>query len=240
MFVKAIRIARNAMFPIFRLEQVNPTSIRINVVGSGFFVNRRGHFVTVSHIFDNPTPQTVFQYRGQIPDSVQNPPIVIQEVARNDDFDIFIGQINIRNPGFFYFSNSRPEIGRSVCLSGYPLAQISVNAQGVLDVSGARRYFQPTFILDHVRVNNDNGFGRIRTHDGFLVRDVGLFGMSGGPVLDINGRIIGMQSSVTQPRASIGGEGRTISVENAVAIRSGLMLDLLRRNHIRFNLLGNI
>jgi S1-C subfamily serine protease len=87
-------------------------------------------------------------------------------------------------------------------------------------------------------MNCDNGAGKIRAHDGFLVRDFGLFGMSGGPVFDKAGTVIGMQGSVTAPRVSEGAGGRKITVENAAVIRSGLILELLEKNHIRHNVLG--
>ena len=86
--------------------------------------------------------------------------------------------------------------------------------------------------------NSDNGAGKIRKHDGFLVRDVGLFGMSGGPVFDTRGVVVGMQGSVTPPRVSTHSSGRSISVENALAIRSNLILDLLKLQKIRTNFLG--
>lgn len=235
MFVKAIKTAKKAMFPIFRLEHVSQTQIKLLVVGSGFFINRCGHFITVSHIFDNPNQQTSFRYWGQLPEQVINPPLIINEVDRNDDFDIFIGRVDISSPGFFWFSKHKPDIGRSVCISGFPLAQIGMNPQGGPDLGGVRRYFQPSFVLDHAVMRSDNGFGRIRTHDGFLVRDLGLFGMSGGPIFNVSGKVVGMQGSVTQPRVSSGGGGRSISVENALAIRSELMLSLLTKNRIQYN-----
>lgn len=80
----------------------------------------------------------------------------------------------------------------------------------------------------------DNGQGLIRTHDGFLVRDIGLFGMSGGPVFDTNATILGIQGSVTAPRVSTNGI-RQISVENAAVIRSNLILEFLKTRRVRLN-----
>jgi len=239
MFVRAIKIAKKAMFPLFRFEQVNEALFRVFVIGTGYFINRNGFFATVAHVFDNPTPQTKFRFFGFLPDSVHNPALEIAEVARDDDHDICIGRVQTISPNYLHFSRVRPEIGKSVCISGYPLAQIQNNSQGGLELSGVRRYFQPSFVLDYTRSSCDNGHGRIRMHDGFLVRDVGLFGMSGGPVFATNGQVLGMQGSVTSPRISTGGAGRSIAVENAIIIRNELILNLLRKNGVRFNLLGN-
>ena len=160
MFVHAIRTAKKAMFPIFRREQVNTTQFRVMAIGSGFFVNRQGYFVTVSHLFDNPNEQTSFLYWGQLPDAIYNPFLVIKEIARNDDFDVFIGKIEIKSPGHFNFLETEPEVGQSVCISGYPMAQIGVDNQGIFQLGGVRRYFQPSFILDHASLDINNGSGR--------------------------------------------------------------------------------
>lgn len=231
MFVKAIKIAKSAMFPVFRCEQVVPQQINLLTTGAGFFVNSEGYFITVAHIFDNPNQNTTFLYYGLLPDQIHNPPLIIKEISKEDDLDVFLGKIDVQTPNYFTISRNSPEIGRSVCLSGYPLAQITRNAQGGPELGGVRRYFQPSFVLDYISMNCDNGFGRIRMHNGFLVRDLGLFGMSGGPVFDIDGQVLGMQGSVTQPRISQG-SGRTISVENAVAIKAEFIINILSKNNL--------
>ena len=171
-----------------------------------------------------------------MPDNLQNPPLEITEVCQDDDADVYVGRVDLKTPTYFHLSKNIPNIGRSVCVSGYPLAQITTNQQGGLEFGGVRRYFQPTFILDKAVINSI-GPNRTRKHDGFLVRDVGLFGMSGGPVFNRRGVVVGMQGSVTQPRVSTNGGG-TISVENALAIRSNLILDILRQNNIKANFWG--
>jgi len=230
MFVNAIRTAKKAMFPIFRQEQTNATQCRVMVVGSGFFINRQGYFVTVSHLFDNTNAQTSFRYWGQLPDAIHNPSLLITEITRNDDSDIFIGKVEIRSPGHFNFLEVEPEVGQSVCISGYPMAHIGVDPQGCFQLGGVRRYFQPSFILDRLILDSDNGFGRIRKHDGYLVRDMGYFGMSGGPAFDIYGNVLGMQGSITNrtnASASI-----SISVQNAVIIKNDLIKKILNEQKI--------
>lgn len=237
MFVKAIKIAKQSMFPIFKWEQQGANA-QVGVAGAGFFINSNGYFISVAHVFDGASQNTKFLFMGRLPDKLQKPTLEIKEIARDDDLDIFLGKIETKSPTYFYLSKIIPDEGRSVCISGYPLAKISKNSQGGLELGGVRRYFQPSFVLDKGVANVDNGQGRIRKHDGFLVRDFGLFGMSGGPVFDQNGVVVGMQGSVTEPRVSRNSSGRTISVENAQAIRSNLIIQLLRSNKIRFNFFG--
>ena len=232
MMVKAVREIKKGMFPIFRRISMGP-QVGLGVAGSGFFVSNDGVFVTTAHIFDGADAQTQFIYYGRLPENLQNPPLQIQELARDNNNDIYIGRIALANTDFLRFSNVVAEVGQTVCIAGYPLARITLNAQGGFELSGVRRYFQPSFILDHGEANADNGQGVIRTHRGFLIRDFGLFGMSGGPVVDIEGRIIGMQASVTDPRESTNGT-RTITVENALAINNNRIVEMLEANGIGY------
>ena len=221
------------MFPIFYFERlISQNQLRIGVVGTGFFINSKGYFVTVVHIFDKKSQNGTFKYYGDLPDKVINPSLEIQEVVRDDKNDIFIGKVDVKSSGFFLLNKKVPDIGRSVCVSGYPLAKITKNPQGGIDLGGVRRYFQPSFVLDKVKVNSKTN-GVIRKHDGFLVRDVGLFGMSGGPVFDPDGFVVGIQASVTSPRESKNAAGRKITVENACVIRSNLILSFLKKHKIR-------
>lgn len=229
MFAYSIKKIRKATFPIFRFEQISPTQANIGVAGTGFFVNSKGYFVSVAHAFDNKTAATKFMFIGCIPESALPSQLEIEEIARDDQNDIFIGRVNKKTQNFLSLSKKIPDIGKSVCITGYPLAQITVNAQGALDVSNVRPYFQPSFVLDYMRASIG---GSTRIHDGFLVRDFGLFGMSGGPVFDTGGMVMGMQASVTNPRVSTNGT-RSISVENALAVKSSIILDLLKTNGIQ-------
>lgn len=238
MFVRAIKIAKRSMFPIFRWEQVSKAQARIAVVGTGFFINSKGYFVSVAHIFDGANRNTKFLYFGKLPENLQQPQLEIIEIAKDDDYDIFVGKIDTRVPKYFYLDNKIPDVGQSVCVSGYPLAAITADNSRILQLGGVRRYFQPSFVLDIAVLKSGNDAGKIRTHDGFLIRDVGLFGMSGGPVFNVNGNIVGMQGSVTKPRESKNSSGRTISVENAVVISSKRISEFLKAKNIRTNLFG--
>lgn len=231
MFVNAVEIATKAAFPIFRNQQLPGNQQSWMVAGAGFFISPQGHFASVAHLFDSAGPGVKFLYLGQVPETVVNPPIKIQEIARDDDRDVYIGKIDITPAAYFSLSLEDAPLGRSVCIVGYPLAQLAPNADGGLEVGGARRYIQPSFVLDHGISRAISDSGRTREHHGFLVRDVGLFGMSGGPVFDINGIVLGIQGSVTPPRISEGG-GRKITVENAQAIKSSIIIELARDNNV--------
>jgi S1-C subfamily serine protease len=230
MMTKAVREINKGMFPIFS-RVVKGHQVTLSSIGSGFFINKDGVFVTTAHLFDSVTPQIEYLYCGLLPDNLQNPPMQIREIARDNAADIYVGRIDLQNTNFLKFTDARPEVGKTVCIAGYPLPNITLNNQGGFDLGGVRRYFQPSFILDKAHAPTVNSWGVARRHTGFAIRDFGLFGMSGGPVVDINGHVLGMQASITDPRDSTNGI-RTITVQNAVAIENSRIIELLQENNI--------
>lgn len=232
--VKAVGKISKAMFPIFK-QIIDGQQITIGVAGTGYFINQQGIFVTTAHIFDENNSLINYGYYGMLPDSLHDQFLEIQEIVRDDENDIFIGKVkNINKTQYISFSSNNPEIGMTICISGYPLAQIVNNEHGGIEFGGVRRYFQPSFILDIANSKVSSPSGLVRNHKGFLLRDFGLYGMSGGPVVDVDGMIVGMQGSVTSPRISTNGID-SISVQNALAIDGQLIKQLLMNNKIDFN-----
>ncbi len=234
MFVKAIRVAQDVMFPIFGWNQISPTEAQVGVAGTGFFVSSEGHFVSVAHVFDTGNTTTKFLYIGRLPEEVHTR-LEIQEIARDDENDVFLGKVDVKGVPYVIVDSLVPDVGRSVCIGGYPLATISTNENGGLQLGGVRRYFQPSFVLDKAGELLSKGpTGKIRKHNGYPVRDAGLYGMSGGPVFDADGNVVGVQGSIIS-RDSKNAVGQSIAVHNAFSLQMNKFVDLMRKHGVGNN-----
>lgn len=229
MFVTAVAALQRSMFPIFAFKPAPNNQQTVNVVGSGFFVNPDGMFVTAAHVMADAA--ATYYYMGRLPDELVQPPKPLVDVAHSTASDLLIGRVDVDHHDFAPLLKAQVPLGRSVMIAGYPLPTITINPAGGLEVGGVRRYFQPTFVLDRVTATVNSPAGPV-THVGFIARDVGLFGMSGGPVVDPNGRVVGVQAAVTDRRKSISPDGREISVENAIVIGSDVVNSYLNVNGV--------
>ena len=219
MYQEAIEKIKKSIFPIF-FQSVQGTNTQIGVGGTGFFIDDKGHFVTALHVITDAPAGSTFNYSGNIPDHVTNPPIAITEVYRDPVRDIFLGRImNAPQPPVVY-SLEKPRPGKSVCLCGYPLALLSQNPDSSINVSAVRQYWQPTFIIDAVTVNDPG-----KNYVGFLTQDISLNGMSGGPVFDTDGVVYGMNTAFFN-REIPQKDKAAIQVFNGIALENASIVDV--------------
>jgi serine protease Do len=229
MFVASVEALQRSMFPVFTFKAAANNQTNVGVAGTAFFVNADGYFVTAAHVMADPA--ATYQYLGRLPEDLASPSRVLVEVARDAGADLLVGRVDVDHHEFAHILKAQVPLGRSVMIAGYPLPTITTNAAGGLEVGGVRRYFQPTFVLDRATATTNTPAGVV-THVGFLARDVGLFGMSGGPVVDPDGYVVGVQAAVTDRRVSTNPDGREISVENALAIGSDVLADFLNAHGV--------
>ena len=211
-FVIAHKKVKQAIFPIFRLLQTQ-TGLQLDAKAAGFFLDNQGRFATCAHLFDDAPPGATFEYFGHLPHQLQIPPIRVKELGRSDVGDIVIGRLTMPNPtGFLHLGSGLPEPGKQVCIFGYPMA-LKENAQCGVQFGGVRHYLQRSFVLDSVTATPKNSH---RTHNGFSVRDTGYSGVSGGPVVDVEGRVVGMLIAVLTQEDKAG--PHTNVVHNAIVV----------------------
>jgi len=219
MYQTAIGSIKNSIFPIFHtLTQGPNTTIGIN--GTGFFISNQGHFLTALHVITGIAANAVLQYRGNIPAHIVNPPVPITEMYRDPLRDIYLGRINVAGQAPVQFSLDKPNVGKSVCLCGYPLAQLSQNPNGSINVSAVRQYWQPTFVIDSVTIANPG-----QNYVAIMTQDTSLNGMSGGPVFGPDGIVVGVDTAFIT-REIRQGDKPSILVYNGIALENASIADV--------------
>ena len=216
MFADAISKITESIFPIFFAYEQDD-GVTMGVSGTGFFVAESGIFVTVDHIMTCAPPGATYYYYGKVPDQVCQPAVEIEHVASDPTRDLYLGRVrrDYLRPADLSSEPVRP--GDYLCLSGYPMAVLSMNAQDGF-IGNIRRYWQPTFVIDAAEAMIGG-----RAYAGYIVDHACISGMSGAPVFDTQGTVRGM-SVATLTRTIPELEG------NPTVITNGIVLDV---EHIR-------
>jgi S1-C subfamily serine protease len=214
MYADAVAKISESIFPIFYIQRQGDL---VGVCGTGFFVDKSGLFLTADHIMAAVPPGSTTYYYGRAPDEICEPAVEIEHLASDPAQDLYLGRVSRDYLQPVEVSNEAVRPGDSVCLSGYPMAVLSISPQGSL-VGNVRRYWQPTFVIDATQALIDG-----RTYDGYIVQHSCLAGMSGGPVFDTDGKVRGMAAAnLTRTIPEPGG--------SPTIVRNGIVSDA---EHIR-------
>src|SRR5215218_9708128 len=199
MFADAVAKLAASIFPILYAYERADGPV-IGVSGTGFFVDDSGLFVTVDHSMNCAPAGSGYYYYGNLPDELLQPPLEIEPIASDPGHDLYLGRVE-RDSLRVDLSSGAARPGDSVCLSGYPMAEVSINAEGRF-VANVRRYWQPTFVIDATQALVDG-----KVYDGYIVDHPCFSGMSGGPVFDVEGQVRGMAvATVTRTEPDLNGE----------------------------------
>lgn len=212
MFEQAMKTVSRALFPLV-LEQGND----FKSACSAFFVKNDGTFITCAHAFDT-TPVDQYRYIGRLP--LRNFPTLNVELLHLDrPNDVAVGKVvGVTGIGSLQLERKRPGIGASVCICGYPPFE---NADGSAYYD-LEPYPQSTLVVGHPNITDQ---GVIRP--GLALRENPFFGMSGGPIVNVRGKVVGLQSMVAHAKFNRGGNGRIFTVENALATPAEFLIDAL-------------
>ncbi len=212
MYQAAFEKIKKSIFPIF-FEKKEIGRIDIGVLGTGFFINSTGYFITANHVISNLPVGSNPVYFGNIPISILPQPLLIKEVFKDSKRDIFLGKIEVEKSIPVDLNFEKQSIGKSLCLCGYPLAHLFFTSEGLLNLGNVRQYWQPSFLIDNFTGEVDNKF-----YQGFITQHTSLNGMSGGPVFDIEGVVYGIDVAMIT---------RTIKVQNQpdLIVQNGVVID---------------
>ena len=222
MFADAVAKLTASIFPIFYVYERDDSPV-IAVSGTGFFVDDSGLFVTVDHIMNCAPAGSTYYYYGNVPDQLSRHAVEIERVASDPGRDLFLGRVEWDDLRPVELSDDAVRPGDAVCLSGYPMAEVSINAERVF-VANVRRYWQPTFVVDAAQAVVDE-----RVYHGYTVGDPCFSGMSGGPVFDVEGKVQGM-AAATLTRTEPDANGQPIVVRNGIVLGREHIQAFIERN----------
>jgi S1-C subfamily serine protease len=222
MFADAVAKLAPSIFPVFYAYEHADGPV-IGVSGTGFFVDDDGLFVTADHIMNCAPADAGYYYFGNLPDELVQPPLEIERVASDPGRDLYLGRVQRDQLRSVEFSAEAVRPGDSVCLSGYPLAEVSTDAGGGF-VADVRRYWQPTFVIDATQAVVGD-----RAYDGYIVGHPCFSGMSGGPVFDVEGKVRGM-AAATVTRTEPQPEGDPTVVKNGIVLERDHIQAFIERN----------
>ena len=135
-------------------------------------------------------------------------------IGRDPAHDFYVGRVHYDNVTPAGLESESPRPGDVVCLSGYPMAVLSITPRGGF-VGNVRRYWQAAFVIDATQAVIEG-----RKYDGYIVDQACFSGMSGRPVVDIEGNVRGMAvATLTRTIPEMDGDPHV--VRNGIVVDGG-------------------
>jgi serine protease Do len=181
-----------------------PVTRRGQSLGSGFIISGDGYIVTNNHVVSPGAPNAVVeQITVTMPDRTE---YVARLIGRDPDSDLAVLKIEARNlPHVSFGDSTGARVGDWVIAIGNPLGFGGTVTSGI--VSALYRNVGPA------------GVGSGGAFDRYIQTDAAINqGNSGGPMFDMSGRVIGINSAIISPNGGNIGLGFAIPSEVAEPI----------------------
>ena len=162
--------------------QQQPLERRTSSLGSGFIISADGYIVTNNHVIENA--DTI---RVSIGGKTKKDDLIVAEVVGTDpETDLALLKVKAENLPFLTFGDSDAlEVGEWVVAIGSPLGLHHTVTAGIVSAKGR---------------NIQSG-----SYDDFLQTDASINrGNSGGPLLNMAGEVIGINTAIAQRAQGIG------------------------------------
>ncbi len=180
-----------------------PVTRRGQSLGSGFIISADGFIVTNNHVVSPGAPNAVVeQITVTMPDRTE---YVARLVGRDPDSDLAVLKIEARNlPHVSFGDSTNARVGDWVIAIGNPLGLGGTVTSGI--VSALYRNVGPA------------GVGQGGAFDRYIQTDAAINqGNSGGPLFNMQGQVIGINSSILSNGPGGGSIGLGFSIPSEVA-----------------------
>ncbi len=176
------------------------SSQRIFAQGSGFIISNDGYIVTNNHVVENAAKITVKLY-----DETEYEAIV---VGTDPQSDVAVIKIPAKNlPTVKLGDSDKVEVGEWVVAMGNPLGLSHSLSAGIISAVGR------------------NSMG-LADYESFIQTDAAInVGNSGGPLINLEGNVIGINTAIASRTGGYMGIGFAIPINMAKTIIDQLMLD---------------
>jgi serine protease Do len=184
--------------------QQQPRTREAGSLGSGFIISPDGYIVTNNHLIQGVTGTgTVDQVTVTTTDGKEYPARII---GRDDTSDLALLKIDGRGLPFVQWGDStKARVGDWVIAIGDPYGVGSTVTAGI--ISALHR-----------------GITGVGAYDRYIQTDAAInMGNSGGPMFDLNGNVIGINSALISPTGASVGIGLAIPAELAKPVIDSLM-----------------
>ena len=172
-----------------------PRSRNVQSLGSGFIIESKGVIITNHHVIDGASDIVIYLHDGR--------KFTVKVVGSDRLSDIavlqIIGDEKLNLPSVKFGDPNRIEVGEWVFAIGTPFGLRGSVTAGIVSA-----------------VNRDIGAGH---YDDFIQTDAAINrGNSGGPLFNIRGEVIGINTVIVSPSGTSAGAGFAIPVSTALTV----------------------
>lgn len=174
--------------------------------GSGFIISEDGYVLTNDHVVANADRVTVIL--------TDNRQFEAEVVGRDPNTDVAVLKIAADGlPTAQLGSSQAVEVGDWVLALGYPMSLGETVTAGIVSAKG-----RSIGIMQRDREN------RPAALEHFIQTDAAINqGNSGGPLIDLNGRVIGINSAIMSPTGTYAGYGFAVPIDLAQRVAEDLI-----------------
>lgn len=185
--------------------------------GSGVIISEDGYIATNNHVVAGADEVTVTTSNGKT--------YTAKVVGADPNYDLAVVKIDAKNLPFMLYGNSNDvEIGQWCLAIGYPLTLDATVTAGIISAKARS-----------LGLNRGRDGRNVYAVESYIQTDAAVnMGNSGGPLINVNGQLIGINSAIASPTGYYSGYSYAIPVN----IVKKVINDLIQYGSVQRGFLG--